>query len=116
MNRRTMNNWKDKLFVAGAVMVLAGALLQMTRWPVAPYLYLLGAVPFAFLQLSGGCEGADVVERRLRRQQMLGAVLLVVAGLMMLFLRHNEWVACLSIAAVLELYTAFRLPSPPRHP
>ena len=43
-------------------------------------------------------------------------VLLVVAGLMMLFLRHNEGVACLSIAAVLELYTAFRLPSPPRHP
>ena len=111
-----MNKWKDRLFVAGAVMVLAGALLQITRWPVAPGLCLVGALPVAFLQLSGGCEGADVVGRRRRRQQMLGAVLLVVAGLMMLFLHHNEWVACLSIAAVLELYTAFRLPSPPAHP
>ena len=47
---------------------------------------------------------------RLRRQQMLGAALLVLAGVMMLIWHRNEWVLCLTIAAVLELYTAFRIP------
>ena len=28
----------------------------------------------------------------------------------MLLWHRNEWIACLSIAAVLELYTAFRIP------
>ena len=37
-------------------------------------------------------------------------MLLVVAGVMMILWHRNEWVACLSIAAVLELYTAFRIP------
>jgi drug/metabolite transporter (DMT)-like permease len=49
--------------------------------------------------------------RRLRRQQILGAVLLVFAGVLMFVTRHNEWVLCLTVAAILELYTAFRIPS-----
>ena len=30
--------------MAGAVLLLAGAVLQITRWELAPYLYTLGAV------------------------------------------------------------------------
>lgn len=28
----------------------------------------------------------------------------------MFTMKRNEWIVCLSIAAVLELYTAFRIP------
>ena len=56
-------------------------------------------------------EGKNLIIRRLRRQQILGAVLLVFAGVLMFVTKHNEWVLCLTVAAILELYTAFRIPS-----
>lgn len=55
-------------------------------------------------------DGKNIVIRRLRRQQLMGAMLLVFTGVLMLLWHRNEWIACLSIAAVLELYTAFRIP------
>jgi len=98
--------------VLGAVLLLVGAMLQITRWEVSPYLYTIGAVMFAYVQVVV-CryEGKNLIVRRLRRQQILGAVLLVFAGVLMFITRHNEWVLCLSVAAVLQLYTAFRIPS-----
>ena len=37
--------------MAGAVLLLAGAVLQITRWELAPYLYTLGAVMFGYVQV-----------------------------------------------------------------
>ena len=51
-----------------------------------------------------------MIIRRLRRQQLLGAMLLVLTGVIMLLWKRNEWIVCLTVAAVLELYTAFRIP------
>ena len=95
----------------GAVLLLFGAMLQITRWELAPVLYTVGAVMFAYVQVMSRYEGRNLVIRRLRRQQILGAVLLVFAGVLMFVTRHNEWVLCLSAAAVIQLYTAFRIPS-----
>ena len=39
--------------MAGAVLLLAGAVLQITRWELAPYLYTLGAVMFGSVQVMG---------------------------------------------------------------
>ncbi|MBQ3608842.1 MAG: hypothetical protein IKJ10_02845 [Bacteroidaceae bacterium] len=97
--------------VVGAVLLLVGAMLQITRWELSPYIYTVGAVMFAYVQLVSRYEGQNLIVRRLRRQQVLGAVLLVFAGVLMFVTRHNEWVLCLSAAAVLQLYTAFRIPS-----
>ena len=97
--------------IVGAVLLLAGAMLQITRWELSPYIYTLGAVLFAYVQVMERYDGKNLIVRRLRRQQILGAVLLVFAGVLMFVTRHNEWVLCLSVAAVLELYTAFRIPS-----
>ena len=96
---------------AGAVLTLAGAILQITRWEFSPYIYLIGAVLFAYTQVMYGYEGKNLIIRRLRRQQILGAVLLVFAGVLMLVTHNNEWILCLTIAAILELYTAFRIPN-----
>ena len=97
--------------VVGAVLLLVGAMLQITRWELSPYIYKVGAVMFAYVQVMSRYEGQNLIVRRLRRQQVLGAVLLVFAGVLMFVTRHNEWVLCLSAAAVLQLYTAFRIPS-----
>jgi uncharacterized membrane protein len=95
----------------GAVLLLVGAMLQITRWELSPVIYTLGAVMFAYVQVMSRYEGKNLIIRRLRRQQILGAVLLVFAGVLMFVTKHNEWVLCLTVAAILELYTAFRIPS-----
>ena len=95
----------------GAPLLLVGAMLQITRWELSPILYTIGAVMFAYVQVMTRYEGKNLIVRRLRRQQILGAVLLVFAGVLMFVTKHNEWVLCLTVAAILELYTAFRIPS-----
>ena len=95
----------------GAVLLLVGAMLQITRWELSPILYTIGAMMFAYVQVMSRYEGKNLIVRRLRRQQILGAVLLVFAGVLMFVTKHNEWVLCLTVAAILVLYTAFRIPS-----
>ena len=95
----------------GAVLLLVGAMLQITRWELSPILYTIGAVMFAYVQVMSRYEGKNLIIRCLCRQQILGAVLLVFAGVLMFVTKHNEWVLCLTVAAILELYTAFRIPS-----
>lgn len=101
---------KDKLAVAGAVVLFVGLILQFLKMEGAPYVYLVGACLFAYVQLVSEYKGSSVVIRRLRRQQLLGAMLLVLTGVVMLLWKRNEWIVCLTVSAVLELYTAFRIP------
>ena len=105
-----MKKWDKWISAVGGVLWLVGAALQITGWIVAPYIYLVGAVLFAYEQVKYGYDGKNFIIRRLRRQQILGAMLLVVAGVMMLCMKRNEWIVCLSAAAVIELYTSFRIP------
>ena len=105
-----MTKYYSAIATVGAVALLLGAALQITQLAWAPYLYLIGAIMFAYVQVMSGYEGKNIIIRRLRRQQIIGATLLVVAGVMMILWKRNEWVVCLTIAAVLEMYTAFRIP------
>lgn len=105
-----MNKYRSTIGTIGAILLLSGAIIQITRLMWAPYLYLTGAILFAYTQITDRYEGQNLIIRRLRRQQMIGAALLILAGVMMLIWNRNEWVLCLTIAAVLELYTAFRIP------
>lgn len=105
-----MKKWDKWISAVGGVLLLVGAILQITGWIVAPYIYLVGAILFAYEQVKYGYDGKNFIIRRLRRQQILGAMLLVVAGVMMLCMKRNEWIVCLSAAAVIELYTSFRIP------
>lgn len=105
-----MSKYYSAIATVGAVALLLGAALQITQLAWAPYLYLIGAIMFAYVQVMSGYEGKNIIIHRLRRQQIIGATLLVVAGVMMILWKRNEWVVCLTIAAVLEMYTAFRIP------
>ena len=107
-----MNKIYDIVGYIGAILILAGAILQFKKLSFAPFLLLIGAVMFAYVQVvHNRYEGANFIIKRLRRQQILGALLLIATGFMMIFLNNNEWILCLTISAVFELYTAFRIPA-----
>ena len=72
--KRKMNKYRSTIGTIGAILLLAGAIIQITRLMWAPYLYLAGAILFAYTQIT------------------------------------DRYELCLTIAAVLELYTAFRIP------
>lgn len=95
----------------GAILILTGAGSYITRWIFSPYLYTAGAILFAIAQLMTRYEGKNIIIRRLRRQQIFGAFLLMLTSVCMFTLHRNEWVVCLTVAAILELYTAFRIPA-----
>ncbi|MBQ8607616.1 MAG: hypothetical protein IJ417_05425 [Bacteroidaceae bacterium] len=99
------------LLAVGALLILTGSAFFITGWTLAPYVYSIGAVLFAVMQFLGRYKGDDWMERRLSRQQLLGALFLLVTGVLMFVERHNSWVVTLTIAAVFELYTAFRMKS-----
>lgn len=98
------------LFIAGALMLLVGAAVYVTGWALSPYIYTVGATMVALAQInsSPACRSAAV--KRLRRQQVFAALLLVLSGVFMIYTHGNEWIVSLTIAAVLELYTSIRIP------
>ena len=97
------------LFAVGALMALVGAAVFITGWIYAPYIYTIGAGFVALAQINTPVKGKSKTLKRLRIQQIFGAVALVLTGAFMFSTRGNEWIACLTIAAILELYTAFRI-------
>ena len=96
------------LFAVGAVMALIGAAVFITGWVYAPYIYTIGAGFVALAQVNTPLRAKSKTLRRLRIQQIFGALALILTGAFMFTTRGNEWIACLTIAAILELYTAFR--------
>lgn len=117
MKMKKLNSLQLFIYRLGGVLIIIGAVLNPLESVAAPYLYSAGALMFASMQMLARYEGDSVVIRRLRRQQVLGALLLVVSGAMMFghqyhmtYMRHNEWMVVMLIAAVFELYAAFRIP------
>lgn len=98
------------LFIAGAVMVLTGAATYITGWIYSPYIYTVGAAFVALAQVNAPFKTSNKILKRLRLQRIFGGIALLLAGLFMFTTRGNEWIACLTIGAVLELYTSFRIP------
>ncbi|MBO5933704.1 MAG: hypothetical protein J6Q19_08305, partial [Bacteroidaceae bacterium] len=105
----------------------------ITGWGYAPYIYLLGSVMFASAQLSDRYDGDDMILKRLRLQQVLGSILLVITGFLMFSSNYhqqlmfnnsmndtlrsflltltarNSWIVTLCIATLFELYSSFRI-------
>lgn len=121
------------MMTIGGVLLLVGAMVMITGWDYAPYIYLLGSVMFASAQMSDRYDGDDMILKRLRLQQVLGSILLVITGFLMFsgnyhqqlmfnnsmndtlrsFLltltARNSWIVTLCIATLFELYSSFRI-------
>ena len=100
------------LLIIGALLPHAGVLAQY-----APYVFTLGAFSYGGTQILRRYEGKNTTIIRLRRQEIIGAFLLMVSAVLMLVssfrllpLQGGEWKLCLAVAVVFQLYTAFRLP------
>lgn len=106
-----MSKLDNVIMMAGAVVLFAGLMLQFVKMEYAPYIYIAGALMFAWIQTKTGYyDGHNIVLKRLKKQQLIGSILLVTTGILMIVTHHNEWILCLSVSAVLQLYTAFRIP------
>ena len=105
-----MKRLVQPLMLVGAVLALVGVTFYITHWALSPYMYTIGATMVALAQINSPIKTDNIILKRLRAQQVIGAILLVVTGALMFFMHRNEWIVCLSVAAILELYTAFRIP------
>lgn len=116
--KKTIVKYGNVIGTVGAILLFAGLVLQFIHRTEAPYVYSFGALLFALVQFLSAYEGTNVTLRRLYRQQQLGALVLLLTGGLMFLSGHyyagiyfrNEWIVGLAIAAVFELYTAFRIP------
>ncbi len=117
---KPLTTLQNIIYILGGILLLMGAVMPIipATQGFAPYIFSSGATMFATMQMLASYEGNDLVVRRLRRQQVLGAVLLLVsAGLLTMHtlrtgpFQGDEWKITLTIAAILEVYTAFRLPA-----
>ena len=104
-----MKKIRTILFVVSACLVLAGAALYLTQWTVAPYLFEVGAAGIAVNYLTTPVGDLYFRGRRLHRFNVMACFLMVVASGFQ-FNGRKEWVICLLIAAILQLYTAFVSP------
>ena len=121
---KQLNNWQNAIFLAGAVMMVAGAGGTLLQWAAAPWLFAGGTLGFASMQMLQRYDGPSFTIRRLRRIMLLSDVLFLVSALLMLasqgnvfpidhitYLQYvyNKWVPTLLIAAILQLYTIHRI-------
>ena len=100
----------------GGVLLIAGLLLPLWHFGLAAHVLAAGALLFGGAQMTEPRQEPLLTVRRLRRQQMLGALMLIITGALMLTryyhiapFRGNEWMFTLMIAGVIETYTAFRI-------
>lgn len=108
--------WRNLSFYLGGLLLVAGALLPLIIPVGASWVFGLGALLFCPVQMLDRYEGSDFVLRRLRRQQLIGAMLLLVTACLLFMheyrippFRGEEWKITLLIASVIEAYTIFRI-------
>lgn len=97
------------LFNFSAILVLLGAVLYLTQFEFAPYLFAFGTAGVAICHLTTPTKNLGFRERRLQIFNVIASLLMIVASTFM-FMHRTEWILCLSIAALLQLYTAFVTP------
>lgn len=92
------------------IVLLVGAAGKLFFWAEASYVYTVAAVVLALSQFMLREKEGGFVVRRLVMQQQIGGLALVAAGVMMFTMVRNEWMVAMFIGALLELYTAYRIP------
>ena len=97
------------LFNIAGFLILTGAVSQFFHWIAAPYLFAVGAAGYAVSYLTIPTKDMDFRNRRLHRFNVISGLLMIFASGLM-FKGGNEWIICLTIAAVLQTYTAFISP------
>lgn len=122
---KQLNKWQNAIFVVGALLTVFGAALGLFNRQLAPWFYAPGVLCYVAMQMMQRYEGRNFTIRRLRRIMIVSDILLIVSAFIMVAghqanpfsldrlsvwpLMVNNWVVVLLIAAVLQLYTTFRI-------
>ena len=121
---RPLSKLQNTIFVVGGLLMVIGAGSSLLMWRWAPYLFAVGALGFASMQMLQRYEGKNVTIRRLRRMMLISDVLFLLAALLMFASQgnvfglshityvqyiYNKWVVVLLIAAILQLYSSHRI-------
>ena len=118
-----MSRVQSMLFLVGGILMVlgAGCFAFMYAREVACWIYLVGALLFAWMQVSEIYEGNNPTIKRLKRIMTLADILFVFSGLLMvdtftnyttyIEVVYNKWVLLLLVAAILEMYTMHRISS-----
>jgi hypothetical protein len=117
---RQLTRLQSTIFILGALLMVIGAGSSLLKWPLAPYVYAVGALCFASMQMLQRYDGPSITIRRLRRIMLLSDLLFLLSALLMFanlgnffgldqltYLQYvyNKWVVTLLIAAILQMYT-----------
>lgn len=123
---KQLNSLQNAIFVSGAVLMVAGAALWMMFKSLASWIFAVGALAFVAMQVQQRYEGDNFTIQRLRRIMLMSDVLLILTAALMfaddgnpfgldhltwLNYVHNNWMVLLLLAAVIQLYTVFRMDS-----
>ncbi|MCR5469789.1 MAG: hypothetical protein K6F22_02500 [Prevotella sp.] len=119
-----LNKWQSAIFLTGGFLMVIGAALCIFLWEGAPYVFALGAIAFASMQMLQRYEGSNVTIRRLRRIMLLSDILFLVSAFLMFASKgnvfgisqityvqyiYNKWVGTLILAAILQVYSVHRI-------
>ena len=123
---RPLSKIQNIAFLVGGFLMVIGAGSSLLAWKLAPYVFAVGAICFASMQMLQRYEGTNFTIRRLRRMMLLSDVLFLVSALLMFasqgnvfgfshitYLQYiyNKWIGTLLLAAVLQLYATHRIDS-----
>ena len=123
---RQLSRVESIIFTIGAVLLVAGAAMGLLWRDVATYVFAVGAVCFTSMQMLQRYEGDNFTIRRLRRIMLLSDVLILASAVLMfagngnplgldqityIYYIRGNWVVLLLLAAVLQLYTTYRISS-----
>ena len=110
----------------GEVLVLIGAAFWITGWEFINYVFAVGTLLFTVGRLFEKHPESTITLRRLYIQRTIGVVVLVLSAWLMFFYDRidgfeisdykvhataSAWLLPFFIFVVIELYTAFRIPS-----
>lgn len=128
---KQLSKFQSALFLAGGALMVAGAgcYAFIFGQKTVCWVYLVGALLFASMQVNQTYDGANTTIKRLKRIMTTADIFFVLSGLLMvdsayMFLRdsfsdimtyynlvYNKWVLLLLVAAILEMYTMHRISS-----
>jgi hypothetical protein len=96
---------RNIVFIISGTLLILGAILFISRWIYAPYLFAFGSSGVTLFFLTAPYKDLGFRRRRLHRISILAGLFTVAASYFM-FRQHTGWVVFLLIAALLLLYTS----------
>ncbi len=97
--------FKNYLFYIAAILLVVSAALYHIEKEYIPYVYAVASAGVALYYMTTPYKGEDKRIRRLHGYLVLSGILLVASSYFM-FKGRQEWLICLLVSAVFQLYVA----------